>query len=142
MRRVYLDNNATTRVAPEVIEAMAPFFKDLWGNPSSMHAFGGQVRKHVDQAREQVAALLQADPAEIVFTGCGRPCIGPAAGTGVGKFTTQHRIAIRHAATMARIVVPAPRREIRARWRSTVRSCTSCRWMPPASSTWRTWAGP
>lgn len=71
MKQVYLDNNATTRVAPEVIEAMQPFFTELWGNPSSMHAFGGQVRKYVDRAREQVAALLQAEPAEIIFTGCG-----------------------------------------------------------------------
>jgi cysteine desulfurase len=71
VKQVYLDNNATTRVAPEVIEAMLPFFTDLWGNPSSMHVFGGQVRKHVERARRQVAALLGADPAEIIFTSCG-----------------------------------------------------------------------
>ena len=71
MKAVYLDNNATTQVAPEVLQAMLPFFTDLWGNPSSMHVFGGQVRKHVNQAREQVAALLGADPAEIIFTSCG-----------------------------------------------------------------------
>ena len=71
MRNVYLDNNATTRVAPEVLEAMQPFFTELWGNPSSMHTFGGQVKKHMDAAREKVAALLNADPSEIVFTSCG-----------------------------------------------------------------------
>ena len=71
MKTVYLDNNATARVAPEVLEAMLPFFTDLWGNPSSMHVFGGQVRKHVDLARQQVAALIGADPAEIIFTSCG-----------------------------------------------------------------------
>ncbi len=71
MKTVYLDNNATTRVAPEVRDAMMPFFSELWGNPSSMHAFGGQVRKYVDHAREQVAALIHADQSEIVFTGCG-----------------------------------------------------------------------
>lgn len=71
MRTVYLDNNATTRVAPEVIEAMAPFFKDLWGNPSSMHFFGGQVARYIEKARLQVAALIGADPSEIVFTSCG-----------------------------------------------------------------------
>jgi len=71
VKAVYLDNNATTQVAPEVLQAMLPFFTDLWGNPSSMHVFGGQVRKHVNQAREQVAALLGADPAEIIFTSCG-----------------------------------------------------------------------
>lgn len=71
MKNIYLDNNATTKVAPEVREAMMPFFDELWGNPSSMHSFGGQVKKHIDRAREQVAALLNADPSEIVFTSCG-----------------------------------------------------------------------
>ncbi len=71
MRTVYLDNNATTRVADEVTETMLPFFGKLWGNPSSMHYFGGQVARHVEQAREQVAALIGADPSEIVFTSCG-----------------------------------------------------------------------
>ena len=67
----YFDNNATTRVAPEVIEAMLPFLRDLWGNPSSGYQFGSQVAKHVDAARERVAALIHADPREIVFTSCG-----------------------------------------------------------------------
>ena len=71
MKTVYLDNNATTQVAPEVTAAMLPFFQEHWGNPSSMHTFGGSVRKHVDRAREQVAALLNAHPSEIVFTSCG-----------------------------------------------------------------------
>lgn len=71
MKPVYLDNNATTAVAPEVLEAMLPFFKDLWGNPSSMHAFGGQVRQYVDKARQQVADFLGADRSEIIFTSCG-----------------------------------------------------------------------
>jgi len=71
MRNVYLDNNATTQVAPEVIEAMLPFFRDRWGNPSSMHAFGGSVAGHVREAREKTAALIGADPSEIVFTSCG-----------------------------------------------------------------------
>ena len=71
MRTVYLDNNATTRVADEVTAAMLPFFGELWGNPSSMHFFGGQVARHVEQAREKVAALIGADPSEIIFTSCG-----------------------------------------------------------------------
>ena len=71
MRDVYVDNNATTRVAPEVKEVMLPFFEDLYGNPSSMHHFGAQVEKHLIYAREQVASLLNADPEEIVFTSCG-----------------------------------------------------------------------
>jgi len=68
---VYLDNNATSQVAPEVLEAMLPYFHDLYGNPSSMHTFGGQVGRRVRQAREQVAALINAQPEEIIFTSCG-----------------------------------------------------------------------
>ncbi|MGQ9662917.1 MAG: cysteine desulfurase NifS [Kiritimatiellia bacterium] len=71
MKVIYLDNNATTKVAPEVIEAMMPFLTDLWGNPSSMHSFGGRVARHLNHARGQVAALIGADPSEIVFTSCG-----------------------------------------------------------------------
>ena len=71
MRDVYVDNNATTPVAPEVKEAMLPFFEDLYGNPSSMHHFGAPVEKHLIYAREQVASLLGADSEEIVFTSCG-----------------------------------------------------------------------
>jgi cysteine desulfurase len=66
-----VDNNATTRVAPEVLEEMMPYFSELYGNPSSMHFFGGQVQKKVNEAREKVADLLGADPSEIVFTSCG-----------------------------------------------------------------------
>lgn len=67
---VYLDNNATTRTAPEVVEAMAPYFSEEYGNPSSMHAFGGRVGKAVDAARERVAAFFNAQPDEIIFTSC------------------------------------------------------------------------
>ncbi len=68
---IYLDNNATTKIAPEVIEAMTPYLTDFYGNPSSMHIFGGQVGSAVSQARQEVATLLGADPAEITFTSCG-----------------------------------------------------------------------
>ncbi|MDX9867363.1 MAG: cysteine desulfurase NifS [Kiritimatiellia bacterium] len=71
MQPIYFDNNATTRVAEEVVEAMRPFFGDLYGNPSSMHLFGGQVARHVREAREKVAAFIGANPSEIVFTSCG-----------------------------------------------------------------------
>lgn len=71
MKTIYLDNNATTAVAPEVMEAMLPYFGDLYGNPSSMHSFGGQVAEGVDRAREQLAALLHAHPEEIIFTASG-----------------------------------------------------------------------
>lgn len=71
MKNIYLDNNATTQVAPEVTETMLPFFNDLWGNPSSMHYFGGQVKQYIDTARGQVADLLGANSSEIIFTSCG-----------------------------------------------------------------------
>ncbi|AQT69593.1 Cysteine desulfurase [Anaerohalosphaera lusitana] len=71
MKTIYLDNNATTRVDPEVLDAMMPYLSDLYGNPSSMHTFGGQVGQKIRQAREQVAALIGCDPSEIIFTSCG-----------------------------------------------------------------------
>jgi cysteine desulfurase len=71
MKTVYLDNNATTQVAAEVLEAMLPYFRDLYGNPSSMHSFGGQVAQEIREARKQVAALIGATPEEIIFTSCG-----------------------------------------------------------------------
>ena len=68
---VYLDNNATTRPAPEAVEAMLPYLTERWGNPSSMHAFGGGVAKPLAEARARVAAFLNAErPEEIVFEGC------------------------------------------------------------------------
>ena len=71
MKEIYLDNNATTRVDDAVFEEMRPYFCELYGNPSSMHFFGGQVQKKVDEARQRVADLLGARPEEILFTACG-----------------------------------------------------------------------
>ncbi|GAB4334475.1 MAG: cysteine desulfurase NifS [Desulfobulbaceae bacterium] len=68
---IYMDNNATTRIAPEVVDAMMPFLTDCYGNPSSMHTFGGQVGRAITTARESIAALLGAETDEIVFTSCG-----------------------------------------------------------------------
>jgi len=68
---IYMDNNATTRVAPEVLDAMLPYLKESYGNPSSMHSFGGAVGREITAAREKVAALINADPGEIIFTSCG-----------------------------------------------------------------------
>jgi len=68
---IYMDNNATTRIAPEVLEAMMPFLTEYYGNPSSMYNFGGQVGRVVAEARAKVAALLGAEPEEITFTSCG-----------------------------------------------------------------------
>lgn len=71
MKTIYMDNNATTSVAPEVLESMLPYFKDLYGNASSIHTFGGQVGSALVKAKEQMAALLGAHPDEILFTSCG-----------------------------------------------------------------------
>jgi len=71
MKPIYFDNNATTKVAEEVFEEMKPYLCELYGNPSSMHTFGGQIGRKIRQARQQVAALLGCDPSEIVFTSCG-----------------------------------------------------------------------
>lgn len=71
MSVIYLDNNATTKVDDAVIEAMLPYLSEFYGNPSSMHTFGGQVGKAINEARSQVAALLGADKSEIIFTSCG-----------------------------------------------------------------------
>ncbi len=71
MKEIYLDNNATTRVDDDVFEEMRPYFCELYGNPSSMHYFGGQVQKKVDEARQRVAGLIGAHPEEIIFTACG-----------------------------------------------------------------------
>ncbi|MGP1371804.1 MAG: cysteine desulfurase NifS [Almyronema sp.] len=68
---IYLDNNATTQVDPLVLEAMLPYLSDLYGNPSSMHSFGGQVGTAVQAARNQVAQLLAAEDTEIIFNSCG-----------------------------------------------------------------------
>lgn len=68
---VYMDNNATTQVAEEVIEVMLPYLAQRYGNPSSMHTFGGSVAKAIAHAREQVAELLGCHPEEIIFTSCG-----------------------------------------------------------------------
>jgi cysteine desulfurase len=71
MNPIYLDNNATTPVAPEVLDEMLPYLRDLYGNPSSMHTFGGQLHKKIEEARAKVAALIGADIEEIIFTSCG-----------------------------------------------------------------------
>src|SRR5271163_3643306 len=71
MRRIYLDNNATTPVLPEVFEAMCPYFGDQFGNASSIHSHGQQTRAAVESARDSVAALLGCRASEIVFTSGG-----------------------------------------------------------------------
>ncbi len=102
-RIVYFDNNATSRVAPEVADVMRPFFGELYGNPSSMHAFGGQVAKFVTRAREEVAAFLNCSPEEVIFTSCATESDNAAIrgtadwfGTGMKVITT----AVEHPAVL------------------------------------------
>ena len=102
-KTVYFDNNATTRVAPEVRDVMLPFFGDLYGNPSSMHAFGGQVSKFVERAREEVARFLNCSPEEVIFTSCATESDNSAIrGTAdyYGKGTKVITTAVEHPAVL------------------------------------------
>src|SRR4030095_16722915 len=98
----YLDNNATTQVAPEVVEAMIPFLKEFWGNPSSAYQFGKQVAKHVEDARAKIAALINADPKEIIFTSCGTESNNSAIHSALISSGKKHVIttAVEHAANI------------------------------------------
>lgn len=91
---IYLDNNATTAVAPEVFEAMRPFLTELYGNPSSIHHFGGQVMAYIDHAREQLAALLGAQPGEVIFTSCGTESDNAAISSALGLGTGRRKVVI------------------------------------------------
>ncbi len=71
LQKIYLDHNATTPLAPEVLESMLPLYREGFGNPSSVHSEGRKARVRLDEAREQVAALIGAEPGEIVFTSGG-----------------------------------------------------------------------
>jgi len=107
MSRIYLDHNASTPVRPEVLEAMLPYFGEHFGNASSVHAFGQEAKGAVEDARAQVAALLNATPGEIVFTSGGTESdnIGVIGGARALPFKGRHIIvsaiehdAVRHAA--------------------------------------------
>lgn len=107
MARIYLDHNASTAVRPEVLEAMLPYFSEHYGNASSAHAFGQESKGAMEEARAQVAALLNATPAEIVFTSGGTEAdnLGVIGGARALPFKGRHIIvsaiehdAVRHAA--------------------------------------------
>jgi cysteine desulfurase len=102
-RVYYFDNNATTRVAPEVVEAMVPFLTERWGNPASAYRFGHDVAPQVDAARERVAALIGAAPKEIIFTSCGTESINTAIYSAcLARPAKRHLIttAVEHSATL------------------------------------------
>jgi cysteine desulfurase len=99
----YFDNNATTRIAPEVLDAMLPFLKEHWGNPSSAYTFGRDLAGHIDAARTKIAALLNSEPREIVFTSCGTESINSAIHSAlVTQPEKRHVIitAVEHSATL------------------------------------------
>jgi len=101
MKVIYTDNNATTKVAGEVIEEMMPYFGELYGNPSSMHTFGDEVGKKVKQARQRVADLINADPEEIVFTSCGSESDNAAINAAIKAFPEKKHLitsAVEHPA--------------------------------------------
>ncbi len=101
--RCYLDNNATTRVATEVLQAMLPFLTDCWGNPSSAYSFGHFLSQHVDHARESVAALLGAEPREITFTSGGTEAINTALQSALAARPDRRHVvttSVEHSATL------------------------------------------
>ena len=97
MRRVYLDNAATTAVKPEVVQAMLPYFTEYFGNPSSLHGFAREARAGLDKARAQVAVALNATPDEIIFNGGGTE----------GDNTVLHGVALRYAQKGKHIITTA-----------------------------------
>lgn len=91
---IYLDYNATTPILPQVVEAMLPYLREHFGNPSSVHVFGRRTRSAVDRAREEVAALIGCEPDEIVFTSGGTEASNLAI-----RGVTEHCVKRRQAVT-------------------------------------------
>jgi cysteine desulfurase len=100
---IYLDNNATTKVDPAVVEEMLPFLTELYGNPSSAYGFGQRVSKAIDLARERVAALLDCEPSEILFTSCGTESTNAAIHSALSMDRDRQRLVttrVEHSATL------------------------------------------
>src|SRR5438046_2402839 len=99
---VYLDNNATTKPAPQVVKAMMPFLTELYGNPSSVHRFGQRARQAIDEARGRIAALVGCAEAELWFTGGGTESINTAVRGLLGARSPRKKIvtsSVEHSAT-------------------------------------------
>jgi cysteine desulfurase len=92
MKVIYVDNNATTMVAPEVLDAMLPYFSTNYGNPSSMHSFGGNIAGAINEARDNVARLIGAQPEEVVFTSCGTESDGTAIRAAIESYPNRKHI--------------------------------------------------
>jgi len=104
MNTIYMDNNATTQVDPAVFEEIKPYFTELYGNPSSMHRFGGQVGVKIKEARQRVADLIGCDPAEIIFTSCGSESDNTAIRSALKAFPEKKHIittAVEHPAILS-----------------------------------------
>jgi cysteine desulfurase len=108
---IYLDNNATTRVDPAVVEEMMPYLTELYGNPSSGYRFGSQVGAALDLARERVATLLGCEPAEILFTSCGTESTNAAINSAllmdrdrqhIVTTRVEHSATLKHCETLAK----------------------------------------
>ena len=102
-RLYYFDNNATTRVAPEVLEAMLPFLTEQWGNPSSAYSFGHEIGRALDRARQNVAELIGAEPRELIFTSCGTESSNAAIHSALMTRPEKREIittAVEHSATL------------------------------------------
>jgi cysteine desulfurase len=102
MPPIYLDNNATTKPAPEVVQAMLPFLTEFYGNPSSVHRFGGFGRKAIDDARAAVAALVHCKETELIFTGGGTESVNTAVRGMLGARAPRKKIVtstVEHSAT-------------------------------------------
>lgn len=100
---VYLDNNATTQVDPAVVEEMLPFLTSLYGNPSSAYRFGQRVSKAIEKARERVAALIQAEPSEVIFNSCGTEATNTAIHSALSADPDRQHIVttrVEHSATI------------------------------------------
>ena len=103
MNVIYFDNNATTRTAPEVLEAMLPYFCEKYGNASSMHTFGGSNKRAIEKARAQVASLINAEPGEIIFTSGGTESDSTAIYSAVNSYPGKKHIitsAVEHPAVL------------------------------------------
>ena len=99
----YFDSNATTRVAPEVLAEMLPYWQDKWGNPSSPHRMGRSLAEPLQRARNEVAALIGADPSEVIFTSCGTESINTAIQSAIHSQPGKRHIittAVEHSATL------------------------------------------
>ena len=113
MSLVYLDNNATTQPAPEVVAAMLPFLTEWYGNPSSVHRFGQRARQAIEEARSQLAALIGCAEAEILFTGGGTEAVNTAIRGILAARAPRKRIvasSVEHSATRELCAGSGPRR--------------------------------